>query len=180
MFRWRVAILLGGVFLASCGRAPPVTAEFWSNVGYPGVPPYPGTMAGAVRIAVDSSRATTLVSVEPVTDAGVEAEYRGYTTCARGCPGAGPLDADAEQVIAHGQEGRLPLHFKAGRDERWSLIFALWLTDDGRKALPAAGCLGMRAVRLRFSNGQRVQASSPVRYVAVFDDASQYSECIKL
>jgi hypothetical protein len=151
-------------------------AEFLQNSAFPGLPPQPGNMVTAVQLSVDAGAPARIDAIEFQADAGITAEYLGYTTCKRGCPGIGPLDSETQQLIERGRDGILPIPIPKGRSESLSLIVSVRLNDDGRRLLPSAGCLGVKAVVLKIG-GVATVATSPKSYVAALE-AREDSRCI--
>jgi len=110
----------------------------------------------------------TLVSVEPVTDPGLEATYIGWSTCRRAGCGTFNWDEHGREVVSSGVEGATPIVLHPRSDSLdpdggyleapRSLIFRMRPRPDDIAANSIeAGCMKIQAVLAHLSSGRTVR-----------------------
>lgn len=120
--------------------------------------PEPGGVF-AVRVDNRGSEVASIEHIRPITDAGVVATYLGWSTCLKGCPGAERWTPAQRDHIAYTRDGMYPIRV-ASRDgsgsyqeELPSLIFSLVVKGEEGIDLLRQGCLALRSIGVRFTNG---------------------------
>ncbi|MGH2385334.1 MAG: hypothetical protein ACRDGB_09840 [Candidatus Limnocylindria bacterium] len=138
-----------------------------------------GLQAAAVMsfsLASDADRQLNIVSIEPVTDDGLEVEYLGFSSCRRGCAGTGLWTAEKQRQVESGLEGHLPVLVMA-EEAPPHLTFVLRVPSETAVHALEGSCLRLLGIDVALDDGTSVFiASHDGEYVAGLW-AEGFAEC---
>lgn len=144
-----------------------------------------GATAVVVSVKLESTaRHIRATRIEPVADPGLSVTYLGYSYCLRGCPGAGPWNADMQEIAEKGMDGTVPLDIpRDGKTSRPAIVLLLQPEGEGIAAVQAR-CLLVHGLTLDLADGRRVFATftdgGAIAGVQIPDRSADYKTCRQL